>query len=105
MSTTNAFTQFDKAACVKKLDEVGKAVIAYKFRPGYDVDAWLKANVLPLDARLNVKHEKSKELQDAILALPLVPTKTSGEVKPTPAPATKPVEPVKATAPTVTQKK
>lgn len=62
---------FDKAACIKKLDEVGKSVITYKGRKGYDVDAYLKSAIVPLDARLNVAKEQTKELQYAILALPL----------------------------------
>ena len=75
MSTTSFV--FDKAACIKKLDEVGKATVAFKNRAGYDVDKWLAENVTPLDARLNVKNEKTKELQDAILALPSVPNPTA----------------------------
>jgi hypothetical protein len=75
---------FDKAACVKKFDEVGKSVSAYKGRAGYDVDAWLKENVYPLDVRLNVKGEKTKDLFDAIMALPDRPVPTASGKAPAP---------------------
>ena len=88
MSTTSFV--FDKAACIKKLDEVGKATVAFKNRAGYDVDKWLAENVTPLDARLNVKNEKTKELQDAILALPSVPNPVAS--KPVAKTEPKPVE-------------
>ena len=76
---TKPFVGFDLKACAKKLDEVGTLWIAYKGRPGYDIDGALKSIVYPLDKRLNVDNERTEVLQKAILALPSVPPKDNSQ--------------------------
>ena len=83
---TKPFVGFDLKACAKKLDEVGTLWIAYKGRPGYDIDGALKSIVYPLDKRLNVDNERTEALQKAILALPSVPPKGPEDTFKAPAP-------------------
>lgn len=77
--TTSTFT-FNKQACLDHLNKIAENFSQYIGKKGYNPFLWGKQNLTPLFNRLNGLNEKgektkpeeiSKELHDAVFAIPL----------------------------------